>query len=183
MRRVGVGLFAVGLLWLVYGIDLMLPAMDFRALGLVPRVPERWWGVATMPFLHGNLQHLMSNSVLLFVFTLLVLRHGVGRFLLASLFIIVLSGALVWSLARPALHIGASGWVFGLWALIIADGWYERSLAAVLTSLLVIVFYGGMIWSVLPANGISFEAHLAGLVTGVMYSALSHRSRSKRRRR
>jgi membrane associated rhomboid family serine protease len=81
--------------------------------------------------------------------------------------------------------LGASGWVFGLWGLIIADGWFERSLSAFLIGLIVILAYSGMAWGLLPDDTISFEAHLGGLIAGVLYSALSHRKTqpAKTRRR
>ncbi len=177
MARLHVAFVAVALLWAVFLLNLVLPQIDLRVLGVVPRNPERLWAILTSPFLHGNWSHLISNSIPLFLFSWLVMRRSKGRFIAASGFIIVVGGLILWLIGRPALHIGASGWVFGLWGLIIADGWYERTPAAVLTSVLVALLYGGMVWGLLPQPTISFEAHLGGLVAGVFYSGLSHRNR------
>lgn len=182
MSRLKPPLLAVILLWAVYILDAHLTDVDFRAFGLVPRDSDRLWAILTSPFLHGNVAHLVGNSLPLLIFGWLVTRRGTGRFWLASAFIIGVGGLFLWLIGRPALHIGASGWVFGLWGLIIADGWYERTPTAVMTSVLVILLYGGMVWGLLPQATVSFEAHLGGLVAGVLYSGISFRNRRTARR-
>jgi len=169
----------------VYGVDQLMTGIDFRLFAVLPRDTERLWAILTSPFIHGHLAHLAGNSLPLFLFSLLVMRTGVRRYLRASAFIILLGGIILWLTGRPALHLGASGWVFGLWGLIIADGWFERSLSAFLIGLIVILAYSGMAWGLLPDDTISFEAHLGGLIAGVLYSALSHRKTqpAKTRRR
>lgn len=182
MSRLKPPLIAVALLWAVFTVDHVLIPIDLRLLGLVPREPERLWAILTSPFLHGHQAHLIGNSIPLLIFGWLVMRRGTRRFVTASAFIIVVGGFFLWLIGRPALHIGASGWVFGLWGLIIADGWYERTPTAILTSVLVVLLYGGMVWGLLPQATVSFEAHLGGLVAGVLYSGLSYRNRRVARR-
>ncbi|GGX41708.1 rhomboid family intramembrane serine protease [Saccharospirillum salsuginis] len=182
MSRLKPPVFAVAVLWAVFLVDGYLTGIDLRVFGLVPRETDRLWAILTIPFLHGHMAHLIGNSIPLLLFGWLVMRRGTGRFIAASAFIIVVGGVFLWLIGRPALHIGASGWVFGLWGLIIADGWYERTPTAVLTSLLVILLYGGMVWGLLPQATVSFEAHLGGLVAGVLYSGFSHRNRRVARR-
>ena len=48
----------------------------------------------------------------------LVLLRSRRDFFFASAFIILGSGLLVWLLARPGMHLGARGWVFGLFCLV-----------------------------------------------------------------
>ena len=82
--------------------------------------------------------------------------------------IIGVGGALVWLFARPGDHIGASGWIFGLWSLVIALAWFDRSPRNITIALAVLFFYGGMVFGVLPTQGyISFESHLFGAIAGV----------------
>jgi membrane associated rhomboid family serine protease len=91
------------------------------------------------------------------------------RFVAASLAIIVISGLAVWLLGRPgSIHIGASGLVFGWFGFLLTLGFAERSLRAILGSVLVISLYSGMIWGALPRFGTttSWEAHLFGALTG-----------------
>lgn len=125
--------------------------------------------ILTAPWLHGSWAHLLSNLVGLGVFSALSLIRGTNFFIKASAIIICLTGALVWLFARSgATHIGASGWIFGLWSLSIAVAWFQRSFLNIVIAVFVAVFYGGMIWGVLPSNPhISFESHLFGALAGV----------------
>jgi membrane associated rhomboid family serine protease len=84
----------------------------------------------------------------------------------------IASGALAWLIgASGSVHVGASGVIFGYLGFLIFSGWYTRSLGSVLLSILAVVFWGGLIFGVLPGHpGISWQAHLGGFIGGV-YSA------------
>src|SRR5690606_18782237 len=119
-----------------------------------------WWHIFTAPFIHGNVAHLSNNLAAFLIFGSLCLAQSVRFFLISSLFIIAISGSLVWLFGREAIHIGASGWVFGLWSLSIALAWFDRRIINILIACLVVFFCGGMIYGVLPSDPkISFEAH------------------------
>jgi membrane associated rhomboid family serine protease len=125
----------------------------------------------TAPFIHGSYQHLFNNIIGLTVFSAFCLLRSVRFYVLGSLFIIMMSGVLVWLFGRSASHIGASGWVLGLWSLSIAMAFAERNVKNILIALVVIFLYGGMIYNVLPtASHISFEAHLFGAIAGVLFA-------------
>jgi membrane associated rhomboid family serine protease len=87
-----------------------------------------------------------------------------------TLFAMVGSGGAAWLLGAPgSVHIGASGVIFGYLGFLILAGWYERSVASIVLSLLVIVLWGGMVIGVLPGQpGISWQAHLGGFLGGVL---------------
>ena len=137
--------------------------------GIQPRDPDRWYHLVTAPFIHGSNAHLANNLLGLAVFGSLVALRSPLLFAWGSLFIILFSGALVWLVGREASHIGASGWIFGLWSLCIALGFLDRRPASILLAVAVIVFYGGMAYGVLPGEpGISFESHMAGAAAGVV---------------
>lgn len=137
--------------------------------GIYPRHLDSLWGIFAAPFLHGNLGHLLNNLVGLIIFSSLLFVHSLKRYLWSSVFIIALTGVLVWLFARNALHIGASGWIFGLWSLCIATAWYDRKFINILIALLVVFLYGGMLFGVLPNDPrISFESHLFGAIAGVV---------------
>ncbi len=55
----------IGLIWAVFLIDVVLP-VNLLHLGLVPRSLTGLVGIPAMPFLHGNLGHLISSTVPLF---------------------------------------------------------------------------------------------------------------------
>ena len=136
--------------------------------GIEPREIGGAYTIATAPFIHADIGHLGSNLAAFAVLGSLVLLQGLRYFIKASALIILLGGALVWLFARDATHIGASGWVFGLWSLVIALAWFDRSPRNIAIALAVVFFYGGMVFGVLPTAGyISFESHLFGAIAGI----------------
>ncbi|MFN3619953.1 rhomboid family intramembrane serine protease [Sphingorhabdus sp.] len=136
--------------------------------GIEPREISSAYSIATAPWLHTDVGHLGSNLAAFVVLGSLVLLQGLRYFVKASALIILLGGTLVWLFARDATHIGASGWVFGLWSLVIALAWFDRSPRNIAIALAVVFFYGGMVFGVLPTAGyISFESHLFGAIAGV----------------
>lgn len=142
------------------------------ALGIHPREPYGLLGVFLSPFIHGSWWHLFNNTLGFVIFSGLILTRGLPFYIKASAVIVIVGGLLVWLFGRQAVHIGASGWVFGLWSLCIALAWFERSVINVVIAVGVIVFYGGMIIGVLPGNPyISFESHAFGALAGVMAAA------------
>lgn len=143
-----------------------------NAWGLVPRHVEALPGILFAPWLHGGWAHLLSNLGGLLILGWLVLLRSRRDFLRASAFIILGSGALVWCFGRTGLHIGASGWLFGFWGLLLARAWFDRSLPDLLLAVLVFLLYGGWFFGLLPRDGVSFEYHLAGAFCGVLYAAL-----------
>jgi membrane associated rhomboid family serine protease len=140
-----------------------------RAFGIHPRDPFSLLFIFTAPFIHGNWLHLANNSVGFLIFSILCLVRGKRFYSQASLLIVVVSGLLLWLFGRTAVHIGASGWIFGLWSLTITLAWFEKSVVNLLISLLVILLYGGMILGILPNQpGVSFEGHAFGALAGVL---------------
>jgi membrane associated rhomboid family serine protease len=137
--------------------------------GIEPRKVGDAYTVATAPFIHADVAHLGNNLLAFLVLAALVMLQGVRYFIKASAIIVLLGGALVWLFARPGEHIGASGWIFGLWSLTIALAWFDRSPRNIAIALAVLFFYGGMVFGVLPTDSrVSFEAHLFGAIAGVV---------------
>ena len=122
------------------------------------------------PFLHGGWEHLASNSVPFFVLGVIVLLDGWRKWLTVTLWIVVVSGATVW-LISPAgsLTLGASGVVFGWLTYLIVRGVYTRAPGQVALGVVVFLFYGGLLWGVLPTDElVSWQAHLGGAIGGVI---------------
>lgn len=137
--------------------------------GIQPRQLHSLWTIVTAPFLHASWLHLLNNIIGLCIFSGLYLVHSRNRYIKSSVFIILVAGLLVWLLGRNASHIGASGWVFGLWSLCIATAWFERRLLNIAIACLVIIFYSSFIYGVLPGKtGVSFESHLFGAIAGIL---------------
>ena len=114
----------------------------------------------------------MNTSPLLILGFLVALR-GIFVFCAASLLIVLFAGICVWIFGRPAYHIGASGLVFGYFGFLVAIAFYEKRFSTLFITLLVLTYYGGMIFGVLPRDEfVSWEGHLFGLIGGVLAAKL-----------
>ena len=108
----------------------------------------------------------------------MVVIRGVAYYLTTTLAIVVLGGLGLWALGSDAAHIGASGLIFGYFGFLVSRGYYERRLQSIAVSVLVVVAYGGMIAGVpyREATGVSWEAHLFGLLAGGLCAGSARRS-------
>jgi membrane associated rhomboid family serine protease len=175
-------LLFVAAIWAVFLASLALPWLD--DYGLIPRTPIGLVGIATMPFLHGNLQHIVSNTVPLIVLLLLLAGSRAESWEVVAM-IAILGGALLWLFGRMAIHIGASGLVSGLTAFLILSGFLEQRLVPLLIALIVGFFYGGsLLLGVIPRFGsaISWDGHLCGAIAGgIVAYALTRQPRKSLR--
>jgi membrane associated rhomboid family serine protease len=162
----------------IHVVNAVLEGYFFR-FGIVPKDTESLPYVLTAPFIHGNWPHLINNLIGLWVFSTLCMLRGVQFYLKSSFLIIILTGLLVWCFGRSASHIGASGWLFGLWSLAIATAWFDRRFLNIVIAVVVVLFYGGMIVGVLPGEAhVSFESHLFGALAGVAVAYLMSRKKN-----
>ena len=163
----------VALMWAVGMVNAQL---DYRLseYGVVPRTVDGLIGIPLMPFLHGSFDHLVVNTLPIVVLGGLVAFQGSKKFLTATVFITLVGGGALWVVGRTAVHVGASGLVFGYFGYLIARAWYTRSLVAVLIAVVVAVVYGGILLGVLPffQEGVSWEGHLTGLIAGALAARL-----------
>lgn len=138
--------------------------------GILPRNPDHWYGVIFAPFLHGNTAHYLSNIVPLVVFSLLVMQHGIVRFMLLTMVVVLIGGSFVWLFARGAMHIGASGLLYGYFGFLLVAGFVSKEFKLMVISGLVWFFYGGIVYGILPTMPhISFESHFFGFVVGAVF--------------
>ena len=162
-------LIFVAAIWVVFLVNGLLFDGDLNRYGLSPMaLPYRWLsefepsvpylagsfrGILLSPMLHGSFSHLLSNTLPLLVLGGFVALRGTKTLVGVSLFVVVLGGLLVWLVGRPAIHIGASGLVFGYFGYLLAQGWYERSFVSIVVAVAVLLLYGGMIFGALPQSG------------------------------
>jgi membrane associated rhomboid family serine protease len=140
------------------------------------------WTLLTAPLMHGNIEHLVGNSLPFLVLGSLVAFSGLGRFLLTTLIVAVVSGMGVWLFtAPPSVTVGASGLVFGYFGYTVLRGIIERKTVDIVIMICVIIFYGTMIWGVLPQYpGVSWQAHLFGFMGGLLAAYLLPRREKPR---
>ncbi len=180
MRNKAITLGGLAALLVLIQLINMLLGGRLAQFGIHPRDMGSAYTILTAPLIHGDWTHLGNNLLALLPLAALSMADGLRRFAIVSAIILLLGGALVWLLGRHALHIGASGWIFGLWSYVIARGWFERAARAILLSLLVLLVYGSMIWGVLPTDArISFESHLFGALAGVVAAFVVRRPRQE----
>ena len=162
----GVVIF-IATIWGVFLLECVVP-LDLLSFGVTPRTLHGLVGIPAMPFLHANLQHIVSNTLPLFVL-LILLAGSKARSWEVVTELALLGGILLWLCGRTATHVGASGLIFGLIAFLIVSGWLERRFVPLVVSLVVTFVYGGiLLWGVIPRIGthISWDGHLLGAVAG-----------------
>ena len=165
-----VGVF-IALIWVVFGLDIFLP---LEKLGLVPRTLQGLMGIVAMPFLHGDFKHLLGNTVPLAVTMMLLAGSRANSGAIVTL-ITLLCGIGLWLFGREALHIGASGVVFGLITFHIFAGFFEKRLQSIIISIVIGLLYAStLVQGVIPfQHGVSWEGHLIGAVAGAIVAMLT----------
>jgi len=171
----------VFLMWLLFTIAFQRH-FDLTFLGVKPRFLMSLPTILSAPLVHANLWHLVSNSIpLLFLGTALFFFYPpVGKKVFWRCYLIPY--ILVWILSpRSAYHLGASGMVYGLAFFLVLFGLLNRDFLSVLLSFVVLILYGGVIFSgLLPGwPGVSWETHLAGAITGIWSAVDIHQNEKK----
>jgi membrane associated rhomboid family serine protease len=166
-----------GMFWIVEIGDAVLWGGDLDRAGIHPRRLDGLDGVLWAPFLHGGFGHLISNTLPFLILGGLVALRGVRRWLIVTGIIVVAGGLATWVLARPSIHIGASGLVFGYITYLITTGFFERRLRWIMVGVVVFFLYGAtLLWGVVPTgDGVSWEGHLFGALAGVLAAWLTAR--------
>ena len=169
-RQVYPVLLLAALMWAGELADLLLPAQwTPDQWGIRPREISGLPGVALAPFLHEGLIHLLRNTVPLLVLGWLVALSVRWLFVRVAFVTGLTSGLGAWVFGMgEAVHIGASGIVFGLLGFLISRGWVARSLGWTLVSVVVGVFYFGTVLSLLgPEPHTSWSSHFWGFLGGM----------------
>jgi len=156
------------LLWLVFGWE-QITDSSFYTWGIYPRELQGLRGVIFSLFIHGDLKHLLSNTLPMAALTFFTFyfypRIGCRSFL----FVWLVGGLWTWMLGRPSYHIGASGVIYGLAVFLIFSGWFSKNYRLMAISLLVVFLYGSLFWGLFPMQEeISWEAHAAGALAGLI---------------
>jgi len=173
-------LIFVGVIWVVFFADWALPLSEMFAL--VPRSFARLPGIIAMTFLHGDLSHLLANTVPLVVLLTLLAGSRANSWQTVTMIVIV-GGVLLWLFGRNGTdshvisHIGASLLVFGLITFFLAAAWFEMRVVSIVIALLVGVLYGwSLLGGVVPMQrGVSWDGHLCGAIAGVIVAFVQSR--------
>lgn len=155
------------LMWIIFSFEFFLN-LDFGFLGVHPRHLAGLIGIFTSPLIHGNFQHIVSNTIPLILLgtTLFVFYNAIAVRVFLQCYIF--TGILVWVFGREFWHIGASGVIYGLAFFLISYGFFRKDFRSLLISIIVVSIYGGLVYGVLPTRAnISWESHLFGGLVGI----------------
>ncbi len=157
----------VALMWAVY-IARIYYLPNWAFLGIFPRTEIGLLGILCAPLLHGSPLHLVSNT-----FPILILGTTMYFFYPRAadrIFFLSYIGTniLVWIFARPSIHIGASGVVYGIAFFLFFIGFFRKDFMSIVISLTMAALYGGIIYGIFPGEAyVSWESHFFGALVGL----------------
>lgn len=153
----------------IFVLNILLP-INLNQFGIVPRSLAHLSGIIFSPFLHGSWTHLFSNFLPFVILGGLIGLKSKKRFWLLFIIHVISTGSLVWLFARGnSVHIGMSGVIYAFWGYLIVYGVVRRQFLHIIISLATLIFYGGLVFGVLPVRaGVSFESHLLGALVGAL---------------
>jgi membrane associated rhomboid family serine protease len=169
--------------WGLNALNWVLLGRAMNWLGIRPRTQIGLLGIIFSPLLHGDISHLVGNSIGFVALGWLLLLRGETAFWSVSLIVLLASGLGVWLFGRgqtyallsnslyrvSVVHMGASGIIFGYLGFLLFGSLFDRNPLSLLLSLTV----GGFYWHLLPGIfpkqvSISWEAHLFGFLGGIL---------------
>ncbi|HLT50733.1 MAG TPA: rhomboid family intramembrane serine protease [Arenibacter sp.] len=154
-------------IWTVYWYEIRFQ-VNLNQYGIYPRSLKGLRGIIFSPFLHGSVGHLYNNTIPLAMLTSALVYFYREIAFKVLLYGILLSGLITWIMGRPSYHIGASGLIYVLATFIFFKGVFSKHYRLVALSLIVVFIYGGLLWYIFPLKeGISWEGHLGGFITGL----------------
>ncbi|HRE31195.1 MAG TPA: rhomboid family intramembrane serine protease, partial [Candidatus Berkiella sp.] len=145
--------------------------------GIRPRRAKGLIGIPMAPFLHGNFNHLLFNSMPLFVLGLFLLSENPQIFFIATIVITLLAGLGVWLVGRRGIHIGASALIAGYFGFIVVSAYQRPTFTTFFCAGIAMYYFGGILFSLFPTEeSVSWEGHLCGFVSGLiaMYLCTYH---------
>lgn len=146
---------------------------SFVQFGILPREISGLMGILTAPLIHSNIEHLFSNAVPLVVLGTSIYYFYPESSKIAIPIIYLSTNLLVWLFARDSYHIGASGIIYGLASFLFFSGIIKKDKRAITLTLLTSFLYGGLVIGIFPTKeGVSWESHLYGFLTGLILAIL-----------
>ncbi len=166
----------IGINFIIFLVCLLTDLEYYLALQL-HALPLQPWGIVTSIFVHANFSHIFFNMLTLFFFgTFLLQLVGTGRFW-AIYFISGIAGNLLFLLtaylnlgaSEYSVVVGASGAIYGIGGTLVA---MRPKLRVVVFPIpipmpLWIAIIGGFLITAF-ASGIAWQAHLGGLIVGLI---------------
>ena len=175
LRAFNLSLGAVVVLVAVFALQ---GHFDWRPWAVAPLEWPGLLGLIGAPLLHASVEHIAANSIALIILGTLAGSVYPKATLRALPLLWIGSGIGAWLLGDPgSRHLGASGVTHGLMFLLASLGLLRRDRAAIATGLIGMLFYGGMLMTVLPHTpGVSWQSHMGGAFAGIIAALLFRQS-------
>lgn len=158
----------VAVLWIIKLAEIEFD-LDLGKLGILPRDFNGLKGVVFSPLIHGDWNHLINNSIPLFILGSILFYFYKAVAFRVLFLSYVLAGLYTWISARHSYHIGASGLVYALFGFLFISGFIRKHIPLIALSFLVAFLYGSLIWGILPwKKEVSWEGHFWGLLVGLI---------------
>ncbi|HQU99925.1 MAG: rhomboid family intramembrane serine protease [Bacteroidia bacterium] len=163
-----VPILLLAIMWFIKLYEISM-GIDLGVHGVLPRTLSGLQGILFSPFLHGSINHLLSNTLPFLLLMAALIYFYEDIWLQSFIAMFLLSGIGLWCGGRDSYHIGASGIIYALTGFLFTEGILRREVKYMAISLLVVFMYGGTIWAMMPMfKTISWEAHLFGFMAGVL---------------
>lgn len=145
----------------------------------------QWWRIITAGFLHFGIEHLVNN-MLIFACVGVRLERAIGHWKILFVYMLseigggLLSYFMMLQTNDYAISAGASGAVFGiiggmLWAVIWNKGKLEGLTTKGIAFMILLSLYFGF-----TAGGVDNWAHIGGMLTGFVATALIYHGKSQK---
>ncbi|MGN6791692.1 MAG: rhomboid family intramembrane serine protease [Streptosporangiaceae bacterium] len=174
-----------GVLIVIWAIQLANFADGYqlaKTYGIIPRNVGSLPDILTAPFLHFSWTHIEGNSGPLFIFGFLAAYRGIAKFAAVTVIVVLTSGLAAWFFESPnSVGAGASGVVFGYFGYIIVRGLFDRHAIDVLIGAVMALCFAYQFAVLLPHQGIGWQAHVGGLVGGIVSGWLLRERRAAKR--
>ncbi|GAB2848569.1 rhomboid family intramembrane serine protease [Microbacterium insulae] len=178
---IGITLF-VYLLTLIPGIGSTIQnQLLFIAPALYPDLTGRFepWRLLTVALVHGSFFHVGLNMLALWMIGR-SLEPLLGRWRFLTLYLLSALGGSVavtlLSFLTPV--VGASGAIFGLFGALLVIG---RHIGANIAGIAIILGVN-LVIGFLPGFNVSWQAHIGGLIVGLLVAFIYTRTRTRRQR-
>ena len=142
-------------------------------LGLIPYYfTSRPWTIFTNMFIHQEFWHIFGNMLVLYFFGRAIYQLvGSNKFLLLYFVGGIIGNLLYILLGQPlSIAIGASGAVYAIAGALVVINPNARVLLwfFIPMPLWVVILLFFVLWSFIPGLGIAWQAHVGGLVVGLI---------------
>jgi membrane associated rhomboid family serine protease len=171
-KRLFFAALLVAVLWLVKAYE-WWTATDLGNWGILPQHIIGLRGIIFAPFIHGSFEHLSSNTAAILLLLVVLLNAYPKVAFQVLLFVYLMSGFLVWALTTPSgFHIGISGIIYGIASFLIASGVMRKDRTSTTIAILIALLYGSMAAGFFPKEGVSWQSHVWGAVSGIVVAFL-----------